>query len=186
MGRRRGLCSGATGGDQSAVRYLVAAITDLQVHGAIGGASAFPLSGHEPDHNQTRTRPETDQTRSEPDRNRIGTGSEPDRTQIGSGSEADRNMDRTWIGTGSEADRERIGSGSEYMDRTWIGTGSEADRKGIGLWIGHGSEQDRKQIGSGSEVDRNISEPDRKWIGNMLWFSIIMLYNAYARGRSSR
>ena len=121
----------------------------------------FP--GHEPDHNQARTRPEPDRKRTRPDRNRIGIGSEPDRTQIGSGSDADRNM-----------------------DRTWIGTGSEADRKGIGLWIGHGSEQDRKQIGSGSEVDRNISEPDRKWIGNMLWFSIIMLYNAYARGRSSR
>ena len=69
MGRRRGLCSGATGGDQSAVRYLVAAITDLQVHGAIGGASAFPLSGHEPDHNQTGNGPDP-----------IGTGSEPDRT----------------------------------------------------------------------------------------------------------
>ena len=170
MGRRRGLCSGATGGDQSAVRYLVAAITDLQVHGAIGGASAFPLSGHEPDHNQTRTRPETDQTRSEPDRNRIGTGY-TDRKRIGSGSEHGSDMDRNRIGSRSGADRKRIGIYGSDMDRNRIGSRSEGDRTMDRTWIGTGSEADRKRIGSGSEHIGTRSEVDREHV-------MVFYYNA--------
>ena len=90
-------------------------LSDLRLAGgAIGGASASPLSGV-----RTWTGPE-------PDQNQTGTGPEPDWNRIGSGTD----VDRDWIESGSQQDRNQIGSGSE-ADRNRNRTGSEPDRNRI-------------------------------------------------------